>query len=580
MIQLRSLLLKYPQTSLIFFITLSYLYFMLDMYLPTTGDQKTYIAQALEMHRDRHWFMQTLFNEPDYYKGPLHFLFLRLGITVFGTHSMFALVYMNFFGLILLAILLFRFLKSSLGDTGWAFFYSLSVVLSVGVYSHSFASQMEAELVILYGVTLYLLDKADRDTSLLNLLLLWSVIGLAGWLKSPAYSFFLGLSVLLYWVLTSQLKSRAFNLKNYVAIAFGIAVSIAGYLPILIYDGEAFYNTYILRESLSKGANGVPWTTAFFPIFTYFLAPFMFVAIFSYLLSIYKTLFKSKNVLNAEERKLIKLGIALSAPTLLFFTIHPYRGDIYALPIVSATMLMAYIFFRAYLKEYEKTYIFLMRLSSYVLSLVPLLVIALYMRLAPMPQWWSPFLFPLALFTLLFTLWFVHRESKKVLEESPLMLSLAFIPLLLTLSLMLQSFGKGEIIGLKEYVKNNNITKPLGDYNLYKNYWNQYGALNFWAGVDVVGLFTKEELSAFIYEGGSVIVEGDGRLKEFEKNLPKGLSKKDFDIYLWKRWLTHGKGPNGESKFVQYFKSKNIADIQKNYYILKLKSSSKARLDS
>jgi len=569
--QLRSLLLKYPQTSLIFFITLSYLYFMLDMYLPTTGDQKTYIAQALEMHRDGHWFMQTLFNEPNYYKGPLHFIFLRVGFILFGTHSMFALVYMNFFGLILLAILLFRFLKNSLDDIGWAFFYALSVVLSVGVYSHSFASQMEAELVILYGVTLYLLDKTHKDTSLTNLLLLWGEIGLVGWLKSPAYSLFLGLSVLLYWVLTQQIKSRVLEWKNYLAIAFGIGVSIAGYLPILIYDGDTFIDTYILRESLSKGSNSVPWTTAFFPIFTYFLAPFMFVAIFSYLLALYKTLFNKPDVLNTEERRLIKLGIALSAPTLLFFTFHPYRGDIYALPIVSATMLMAYVFFRAYLNEYEKTYVFLMRLSSYVLSLVPLLVIALYLRLAPMPEWWSPLLFPLAVFTLVFTLWFVHKESKKVLSESPLLLSLAFIPLLLTLSLMLQDFGKGEIKGLQEYVKINRIKKPLGDYNLYKNYWNQYGALNFWAGVDVVGLFSKEELALFIKDGGSVIVEGDNRLEEFEQNLPEYLSMKNFDIYLWKRWLTHGKGPNGESKFVQYFKSKNISDIQKNYYILKLK---------
>ncbi|SFV55630.1 hypothetical protein MNB_SM-4-1530 [hydrothermal vent metagenome] len=523
------------------------------------------------MHRDGHWFMQTLFNEPDYYKGPLHFILLRVGFILFGTHSMFALVYMNFFGLILLAILLFRFLKTSLDDKGWAFFYALSVVLSVGVYSHSFASQMEAELVILYGITLYLLDKVDRHTSMSNLLLLWAVIGLAGWLKSPAYSLFLGLSVLLYWTLTAQIKTRALEWKNYIAIAFGIGISIAGYLPIFFYDGDAFINTYILRESLSKGSNGVPWTTAFFPIFTYFLAPFMFVAIFSYGLSFYKTLFKKKAILGKEERRLVKLGVALSAPTLLFFTFHPYRGDIYALPIVSATMLMAYVFFRAYLNEYERVYIFLMRLSSYVLSLVPLLVIALYLRLAPMPEWWSPLLFPLALFTLVFTLWFVHSESKKVLEKSPLMLSLAFIPLLLTLSLMLQSFGKGEIKGLQEYVKMNKITKPLGDYNLYKNYWNQYGALNFWAGVDVVGLFSKEELALFIIDGGSVIVEGDNRLEEFEQNLPEHLSMKDFDIYLWKRWLTHGKGPNGESKFVQYFKSKNIADIQKNYYILKLK---------
>ncbi len=572
--KLRSLLWAYPQTALLFFVTLAYLYFMLDMYLPTTGDQKTYMAQALEMHRDGHWFLQTLFDKPDYYKGPLHFLFLELGIVLFGTHSMFTIVYMNFFGLLLLVILLYRFLLNAINDKGWAFFYALSVVLSIGVYSHSFASQMEAELVIIYGIALYLLDRADRDKSFVNLLLLWGVIGLAGWLKSPAYSFFLGLSALLYWVMTAQLKSRFFNLHNWMALGFGIAVSIGGYLPILIYDSDAFIKTYIIRESLSKGANGVPWTSAFFPIFTYFLAPWMFVAIFAYLIALYKTLFKKENVLDASERRLIKLGIALVLPTLTFFTLHPYRGDIYALPAVSATMLMAYIFFRAYLTQYPKTFLWMMRLSAIVLSLVPLLVIALFVHLSPMPEWWSPFLFPLALFTLVFTLWFVFHESKVVQKESPIALSIAFIPLLLTLSLMLQDFGKAEMIGLHEYVQKNNIKKPLGDYDLYQNFWNEYGALNFWAGVDVVGLHTKDKLHAFIKSGGSVIVEGAGRLKGFEQNLPDKLTLKDFDIYIWKRWLTHGKAPNGESMFLHYWHSKDIQDLQRDFYILRTKSAS------
>ena len=569
--KLRSLILKYPQTTLILTVVFVYFYFMLDMFLPTTGDQKTYMAQALEMQRDGNWFVQTLFNESDYYKGPLHFLFLRLGIILFGPHSMFATVYMNFFGLILLVVLLYKFLLSSLKDVSWAFFYALSVVLSIGVYSHSFASQMEAELVIAYGVTLFLLDKADRDKSLFNLLLLWGSVGLAGWLKSPAYSVFLALSLFIYWLMTSQFKERILDKNNWMALVFGIFVGLAGYLPILYYDGDAFIETYIIRESLSKGANGVGWTTAFFPIFTYFLAPFMFVAIFSYLVAIYKTLFKQEDVLNAEERRLIKLGLAITIPTITFFTLHPYRGDIYALPIVSATMLMAYVFSRAYIKEYEKTFIWMMRLSAIVLSIVPLLVIALYVHLSPMPEWWSSLLLPMAIFTFFFTLWFVFRESKRVVEASPLLLSFSFIPLLLTLSLMFQSFGKAEVIGLQEYAQRTDIQKPIGDYNLYKNYWNEYGALNFWSGVDVVGIFDKQELQKFLAEGGSIIVEGDGRLEEFQKNISKGLTLDDFDIYIWKRWLTHGKGPNGESMFLKYWNSKDISNIERNFYILKLK---------
>ena len=570
--KMRELILEYPQTALIFIISLVYLYFMQDMFLPTTGDQKTYMAQALEMHRDGHWFVQTLFDESNYYKGPLHFILLRVGFFLFGTHSMFALVYMNFFGLILLAILLYRFLFSSLKDKGWAFFYASSVVLSIGVYSHSFASQMETELVICYGIVLYLLNRLETHNTLATEMLLWGVVGLSGWLKSPAYSVFLAFSLFLYWIMTSQFKERLFSKQSWIALIFGVSVGIAGYAPILYYDGNSFIETYIIRESLSKGANGVPWTTAFFPIFTYFLAPWMFVAIFSYLAAFYRVAFKKPNILNEEERRLIKLGVAISLPTLMFFTFHPYRGDIYALPIVSATMLMAYVFFRAYIREYERVYIWMMRLSAIVLSVVPLLVIVLFIHLSPMPEWWSPLLFPLAVFSFVFTLWFVFKESRNVVSSSPLLLSVAFIPLLLTLSLMLQTFGKAEMIGAKEYISQNHITEPLGDYNLYQNYWNEYGALNFWLGHDVVGLHTKESLLKFLNAGGSVIVEGNGRLQEFKQNIQSDFNMSDFDIYIWKRWLTHGKGPNGESMFLKYWNSKDITDIQRDFYILKLKN--------
>lgn len=43
----REFLLKYPQLALVAIISLVYLYFQLDMMLRTTGDEKTYVAQAL-----------------------------------------------------------------------------------------------------------------------------------------------------------------------------------------------------------------------------------------------------------------------------------------------------------------------------------------------------------------------------------------------------------------------------------------------------------------------------------------------------------------------------------------------------
>ena len=568
---LRETILKYPQLTLLFIITLVYLYFQLDMMIRTTGDEKTYVSQALEMQRDGHWFMQTLFDEPDYYKGPLHFIFLKIGFYLFGTHSMFATVYMNFLGLIAATLLLYRFALREIQDKSWALFYASSFSISIGLYSHMFASQMEAELIICYAIILYLLNRIDYDRSLLAQLLLWGMIGLTGWLKSPAYSVFLGLSVPLYWILTSQLKSRLQSKNTWIALLFGIVVGFGGYIPILIYDGDAFIQRYIIKESLSKGSNGVSWTTAFFPVFTYFLAPWMFAAIFSFFIAIYTLFIKSARVLNENEMRLVKLALSIIIPTLLFFTLHKYRGDIYALPVVSATLLIATLYWRAYSVRFEKVYIWMMRLSAIVLSVVPLLVVAMALHFDPLPSWWPDYLLYLALFSFIFTLVFVFYESRNVAKNGPALLIFSFIPLLVTLGFILQIFGKAEMIGAHEYIAKNKITKPLGDYDLHKSYWNEYGSLNTWLGHDVVGLHEKEKLFTFLREGGSVIIPGEQRFREFQEKLPDDIKMDDIEIYIWKRWLTHGKGPNGESMFLKYWQNGDITTIQRDFYIIKLK---------
>jgi len=424
-------------------------------------------------------------------------------------------------------------------------------------------------------LALYLLNRIDYDNRARFHFLLWGVIGLAGWLKSPAYSVFLALSVPLYWALTAQLKRRLLSSSVWLGLIVGIVVGLAGYIPILIYDGDAFIERYIIKESLSKGANGVGWTTAFFPIFTYFLAPWMFAAIFSYILAIYTIFKKSARILDDAEQKLVKLAIAIMSPTILFFTLHPYRGDIYALPAVSATLLIAYIYWRAYQAKFPNTYVWMMRLSAIILSLVPTGVIAIAFHFDELPEWWPSYLLPLAIFTLLFTLIFVFVQSKRSLKNGPLLLSFSFVPLLVFIGFVLQIVGKAETLGAKEYIVKEGIIKPLGDYNLYKNYWNEYGSLNVWLEHDVVGLHTKEKLLAFLQEGGSVIVEDKGRFREFEQNISDSYKMSDFDIYIWKRWLTHGKGPNGESMFLKYWNNGDITTIQRDFYIVKLKNPKK-----
>lgn len=571
--KLKNFILANPHVALILLITIVYLFFQTDMMLRTTGDEKTYVAQALEMEQNGFWFIQTWAGEHDYYKGPLHFILLRIGFLLFG-HTMFATLYMNFFGLIAATLLLYNFLYKEIKDRSWALFYAGSFATSIGLYAHMFASQMEAELVITYAIFLYYLNKLDTKNTLVNQLILWGIIGIVGWLKSPAYSIFLSASAAFYWILTQQFVSRAKEAKSWIALLFGIAVGIGGYAPILYYDGDVFIQKYIIKESLNKGANGVPWESAFFPVFTYYLAPWMFASIFAFFIAIITVIKKSARYLDANEIRLVKLALSVILPTLAFFTIHPYRGEIYALPTVSATWLLALLYWRAYSAKFEKTFIWMMRLSAIVLSIIPIAISVLYFHLSKLPDFWPSSLIYITIIGGVFTLWFVFSYSKKVLREGPGLLIISFIPLYLMLGLVMQSFGKGEMEGLHKYIEQNSITKPIGYYNLHRNVWNEYGYLNFWVGHKIVGIHSKESMRKWLEKGNDLIIPSRVPFNVFEKQFKEIFPEGEIQKSVWKRWIVHGKNEYGESRFKKYFDTSDITNIQQDSYIIKLKKES------
>lgn len=559
---------KYPQLSLVFLISIVYLYFQTGMMLRTTGDEKTYVAQAIEMQEHGYWFIQTWAEEHDYLKGPLHFLLLRLGFIIFGG-NMFATLYMNFFGLIVATLLLYRFFLQESNDKSWAVFYAGSFATGIGLHAHMFASQMEAELVILYAIIMYFLNKIDKEPTFLNQTILWSLIGITGWSKSPVYSIFLAFSVMLYWIFTSQFKERI-KLKNtWITFGIGVAVGIGGYLPILLQDYDVFVQRYIIKESLNKGANGVTWESAFFPVFTYYLAPWMFAAVFSYFIAIYSIFSKKARILTANELRLVKLSLAIIIPTVTFFTIHPYRGEIYALPTVSATLLIALVYWKAYMYKLETIYIWMMRLSVLVLSVIPVTIIALVIHLSPMPDFWPSWLIYLAIFGGLFSLYFVFSYSKKVTSDGPGALIIAFIPVFLMVGFLLKSFGEGEMQGIKEYIAKNHVTQPIGYYNLDRNGWSEYGYLNFWIDHKIVGIHTLQSLKNWMQNGGIIILPAKIPLQDFEKQVNDMVPNSKFEISPWKRWLTHGQDEQGNSTFKKYWDTKDISTIEQNFYIIK-----------
>src|ERR1035437_10008404 len=67
------------------------------------GDDKVYVTQAYEMHTHGRYFLQTYADEPNYFKGPFHYLAVLFGVSVFG-QNMLATVYMNYVLLLLGAL--------------------------------------------------------------------------------------------------------------------------------------------------------------------------------------------------------------------------------------------------------------------------------------------------------------------------------------------------------------------------------------------------------------------------------------------------------------------------------------------
>ena len=229
---------------LILLILIAYTPFIGTRLIRTTGDEKVYIAQALEMASQGYWFTQILGGIPDYYKGPLHYLLVRFGLLIFG-NSLWAALYMNLIFCLVGAVSIAEivrqaFLRSSyLEKKNWSLWAGILFAFNVGVFGHFWASQMEVELTGIYALAFYFLWRGKNTQ---NDYPFWITAGIAGWAKSPLHSVLLGVSAALFWALTGALRYKWKKSSTYFAASTGILVCALGYAPVYFLDQEAFLN--------------------------------------------------------------------------------------------------------------------------------------------------------------------------------------------------------------------------------------------------------------------------------------------------------------------------------------------------
>lgn len=535
-----------PYVWVLVFAALLYGPFLGMPVLRTGGDEKVYIAQALEMAERGSWFVQTLAGTPNYYKGPLHYILLRVGFLVFGPHSLWSVLWPNFLAVTVASLCVVRISWHRLGSATLAAALGMGLLAAGGIYAHVFTSQMEIELVGMYAVTLLLVDTwRDAQRPRLTSFLLWTAIGLAGWLKSPLHSVLLGTGVLVLSCREPLIRRTLWSPSGITAVLCGVLVGCAGYAIPWILDPKSFYQTYILRETMAKQGNEVRVWETFLPNLTINLWPFMPFALVGLLAWAWAAFSPSYRQAAGSSRRrptnaLTHVALAMSLPTFLFFGAHPYRSAIYTLPCIPAIFILCGVGLHD-AQVVWPTVVYSAGIATVVLaSFVPGLVLVLGWKFGSTAAFWPGWL------TLISAITFAGSALGLVLlmrykTRRPDVYMLATLPSLLIGGLLMSIVGQGEISGLRviadDFLKSGR-SGSLGYYNLQRHTWSEWGVLNVLLGSPVVGLHDEATLTSWLESGQPIIVPSQAYLDQLKA---RAKNPHRLTIREWSRWQSHDK---------------------------------------
>jgi 4-amino-4-deoxy-L-arabinose transferase-like glycosyltransferase len=560
---------------MLFFIFVVFAPFLGDRVIRPAGDDKVYVSQAIEMADQGHWFQQSLGNEPNYYKGPFHYLALRLGMNVFGS-SMWATLWMNLFlvmlGSLALGSLVYRNMREF---DGWPFWVGLAFALNAGIYSHVFASQMEVELAALMAIGIYYLDRAGPGKPDLKF---WIVAGLIGWVKSPLHSVLLGSTALMFWAWNRELWPRVKSPLAWGAALTGVLVCCLGYAPAAIMDWKNFFETYVLRETLHKPANGAPWHYPIIPLFTYSLLPWMFPAFVAFADGISRLWRRQRPIRSTiGSKRVLALGVCLIFPSVAFFLYHPYRGQNYNLPAMGGVLLWVAAVWATRSERWSSFYSFALGLTSAVILIVPVLFTLLTRNFDPMPFWWPSWLLPLLWIGFLLTARGFWREGVTFHMARPASLARRSAWMFIALGALISTLGEREMIDIRDRVYGATKEQKVltfSYYNLQKNIWSEWGYLNFQIPYPVRGVFNEQDLFVAIERGSVILVPGDQWLEDMRKRVEVRFPGAEWSIEPWRRWKTKGKNAEGKPVFRDAWESKDLTKIERNFYMVSVRPRS------
>ncbi len=559
----KDLPMSYPEWIVLGFFIALYVPFLGEPVLRTTGDEKVYIAQALEMKARGSWFLQTLAEQPNYFKGPLHYILIRMGVALFGEHSLWAVLWMNAVGLGGIAFLLTRTLKHIWPQQFMPFIFGLGLILSPGVFAHMFASQMEIELITIYGLCLHFsLGLMNPQMQSKRWLWLWLTIGAAAWIKSPLHSVLLGSGAFLYALMNKSLRQRLGEKTGLLSIAMGGLLGLSAYFIPWYLDGANFFSTYVVRETMGKGANGVTVLQSILPNLSYHLWPHALMLGIGCIALLHDWI---RRDLDRTDRQLIGIGLANALPTFLFFAWHPYRSEIYCLPALPSVLLWACVGWRRALVKWPLSAAMFHK-AWLVATLIPAaLVLLLQWRFQPSSDWWPPALALASSLVLLgqigvlISLWRRSSSQRKLAWSLTL-----WVPSFIIILFLMRTIGLSDVRDLKRYAQTHQASQPFGFYNVQRFVWSEWGSLNFTSEIPVKGLHRLNDALSWIEAGHVLIVPDKKTMEQLRLQLK---SETPLQVVLWKRWQSHGEHSATHNPRQAWLKS-NLKLLQGEAYIV------------
>ena len=543
----------------------------------TAGDEKVYIAQALEMQEAGLWFKQLLHRVPDYYKGPLHYILIRIGLAIWGP-CLAAALYMNVLFLTLGAWASFALLRDIDPERPErAFFGGMSFVAGAGILGHAFASQMEVELAGFYAFGAYALYRTPMrvvsSACRLNRweCLWWISSGLAGTAKSPLHSVLLGLSGAIYWALRGDLRVRLQNLQSWMMVGLGVVLCGLSYLPAVLGDPDAFLQHYFYRETL-KHANGGYWWQANLALTTYYLIPFLLPSLLAYGCLVrngiaqWRLGFWMDPWVSASQRVLLRISLAILAPTVLFFSLYPYRGEYYALPAVIGIITWVAAGLGGLTIHPSRWVRGVLMLGLPGALLLPLLALLVRLRI---PDTAELFGIPLLL-----TLGFLGVVSV-IRQYQDLRLGHPHPPIFgvrsavgralvaLQVLSLLTVFGEHELGSLKESLKKWNCAESgsLTYWNLDHHLWSEWGLMTLCLHQPIRALLNEEDLQAAIRQGKVILTRNQAAVDSIHRTAQTIPEKKTCEAAVWLRYRTHARDAQGHSVWGAIWRERSLAPL-------------------